>query len=205
MFYVLAGELTMDVGGEAFQLRVQGGLEIAPGPPHQAINRSDDDVHVLVRSMPTARGQLRGANDAGRRESTAEAVVWAIGLLPDVHHSDRRLPPAAVVFNDKAHLTADADLIDDAGHIQKAAHRLSVHGHNHVLHRGAGGAAEARAGGGAAIADAHHDKAFDAKAGGVLLIEDLDADAGDGDAACGHDLGHDAVHGIDWDREADAR
>jgi mannose-6-phosphate isomerase-like protein (cupin superfamily) len=80
MFYVLAGELTMDVGGEAFQLRVQGGLEIAPGPPHQAINRSDDDVHVLVRSMPTARGQLRGANDAGRRESTAEAVVWAIGL-----------------------------------------------------------------------------------------------------------------------------
>jgi uncharacterized cupin superfamily protein len=51
-FYVLAGELTMEVDGAVHALTAGMGLEIAPGEGHQAINRSGTDVRFLVTSVP---------------------------------------------------------------------------------------------------------------------------------------------------------
>ncbi|GAB4216734.1 MAG: cupin domain-containing protein [Roseiflexaceae bacterium] len=55
-FYVLSGELTMEIGGELLLLAAQQGVEIAPGVPHQALNRSDEDVAFLVISCPPSHG-----------------------------------------------------------------------------------------------------------------------------------------------------
>ena len=51
-FYVLEGELTMEVDGSVYSLGARQGLEITPGQPHQAINRSGADTHFLVISQP---------------------------------------------------------------------------------------------------------------------------------------------------------
>jgi mannose-6-phosphate isomerase-like protein (cupin superfamily) len=51
-FYVLAGELTLVVDGEARTLGPQEGLEISPGQVHQAINRGEAPVRFLVTSQP---------------------------------------------------------------------------------------------------------------------------------------------------------
>ena len=51
-FYVLSGELTMEVAGRFYLLQARQGLEIAPGEPHQARNRSGTDSHFLVISQP---------------------------------------------------------------------------------------------------------------------------------------------------------
>ncbi|HEX4066330.1 MAG TPA: cupin domain-containing protein [Acidobacteriaceae bacterium] len=55
-FYVLQGELTLEVHGQSHRLGVQHGLEIAPGEEHQALNKSDRDVRFLVISSPPAQG-----------------------------------------------------------------------------------------------------------------------------------------------------
>jgi len=55
-FYVLTGELTMEVEGVLHALTAGTGLEIAPGQPHQAMNRSDADVRFLVVSQPRSHG-----------------------------------------------------------------------------------------------------------------------------------------------------
>lgn len=55
-FYVLAGELTMEVDGAEQVIRANQGLEIAPGVPHQAINRSGGEVRFLVTSEPPSQG-----------------------------------------------------------------------------------------------------------------------------------------------------
>lgn len=54
-FYVLEGELTMEVEGSTHCIGVRQGIEIAPGEPHQAINRSPELVRFLVISAPPAR------------------------------------------------------------------------------------------------------------------------------------------------------
>jgi mannose-6-phosphate isomerase-like protein (cupin superfamily) len=51
-FYVLAGELTMEIAGEHHLLTAGYGLEIAPGESHQALNQSGRDVRFLVISQP---------------------------------------------------------------------------------------------------------------------------------------------------------
>jgi mannose-6-phosphate isomerase-like protein (cupin superfamily) len=51
-FYVLAGELTLEVEHHEFVLHAGGGLEIAPGQAHKAMNRSPGDVRILVTSQP---------------------------------------------------------------------------------------------------------------------------------------------------------
>ncbi len=51
-FYVLVGELTMEVEHHDFVLHAGQGLEIAPGQEHQAKNRSTADVRILVVSQP---------------------------------------------------------------------------------------------------------------------------------------------------------
>jgi mannose-6-phosphate isomerase-like protein (cupin superfamily) len=55
-FYVLEGELTMEVEGRCHGLGARQGLEIAPGERHQASNESREDVRFLVISSPPAQG-----------------------------------------------------------------------------------------------------------------------------------------------------
>ena len=60
-FYVLAGELTLEVDGRFYSLQARQGLEIAPGQPHQALNRSGTDTHFLVISQPPSHGDRQPA------------------------------------------------------------------------------------------------------------------------------------------------
>jgi mannose-6-phosphate isomerase-like protein (cupin superfamily) len=55
-FYVLAGELTLEVQGREVTLGAGQGLEIVPGAAHQAINRGAEDVRMLVISQPPSHG-----------------------------------------------------------------------------------------------------------------------------------------------------
>ncbi len=55
-FYVLAGELTMEVDGVMRILTAGAGLEIAPGQAHQAMNQSAANVRFLVVSQPRSHG-----------------------------------------------------------------------------------------------------------------------------------------------------
>jgi quercetin dioxygenase-like cupin family protein len=55
-FYVLAGELTMELEGTVHTLAAGARLEIAPGQAHQAMNRSAKDVRFLVVSQPPSHG-----------------------------------------------------------------------------------------------------------------------------------------------------
>ena len=55
-FYVLSGELTMEVDGVTHLLRTGQGIEIPPGVPHQAQNRSAAPVDILVNSTPKSHG-----------------------------------------------------------------------------------------------------------------------------------------------------
>jgi mannose-6-phosphate isomerase-like protein (cupin superfamily) len=55
-FYVLSGELTMEVGGTSHVLRAGQGIEIPPGVAHQAQNRSAEPVDIIVNSTPKSHG-----------------------------------------------------------------------------------------------------------------------------------------------------
>lgn len=55
-FYVLEGELTMEVEREEFVLGVGEGIEVAPGKAHQAFNRSGKSTRFLVTSQPPSHG-----------------------------------------------------------------------------------------------------------------------------------------------------
>ena len=55
-FYVLSGELTMEVEGKILTLTTHQGIEIAPGVPHKAQNRSVQPVQILVTSSPPSHG-----------------------------------------------------------------------------------------------------------------------------------------------------
>jgi mannose-6-phosphate isomerase-like protein (cupin superfamily) len=55
-FYVLEGELTLEVEHHDFVLHAGEGLEIAPGQQHQAINRSAKATRILVTSQPPSHG-----------------------------------------------------------------------------------------------------------------------------------------------------
>jgi mannose-6-phosphate isomerase-like protein (cupin superfamily) len=55
-FFVLSGELTLEVQGVKNTIASGQGLEIAPLAPHQALNTSARDVEFLVISQPTTRG-----------------------------------------------------------------------------------------------------------------------------------------------------
>ncbi|MES2158279.1 MAG: cupin domain-containing protein [Pseudomonadota bacterium] len=64
-FYVLAGELTMEVGGTTHVLHAGQGIEIAPGIAHQAQNRSAAPVDIIVNSTPKGHGDRVEAPLAG--------------------------------------------------------------------------------------------------------------------------------------------
>ncbi|WP_451977542.1 cupin domain-containing protein [Azospirillum endophyticum] len=55
-FYVLSGELTMELEGVHHAIAAMSGIEIPPGARHQARNDSDSDVYFLVVSSPSTRG-----------------------------------------------------------------------------------------------------------------------------------------------------
>lgn len=54
-FYVLRGELTLDVDGAAQVIPAGSGLDIQPGQVHQARNESGADVEFLVISDGSSR------------------------------------------------------------------------------------------------------------------------------------------------------
>ncbi|SEG62250.1 Mannose-6-phosphate isomerase, cupin superfamily [Bryocella elongata] len=56
LFYVLAGELTMEVDGDTFTVPAGKGIEIAPGLAHQAANHGPADLRILVISQPPSHG-----------------------------------------------------------------------------------------------------------------------------------------------------
>lgn len=60
-FYVLDGELTMEVEDRTYALVPRQGLEIAPGERHQAHNRSSADVRFIVISNPPSHGDRNPA------------------------------------------------------------------------------------------------------------------------------------------------
>jgi mannose-6-phosphate isomerase-like protein (cupin superfamily) len=51
-FYVLAGELTMEVEHHDFAVTAGKGIEVHPGQAHQAMNRSAGPVRIMVTSQP---------------------------------------------------------------------------------------------------------------------------------------------------------
>ena len=55
-FYVLNGELTMEIERDEFVLRAGEGIEIAPGKAHQVSNRSAGATRILVTSQPPSHG-----------------------------------------------------------------------------------------------------------------------------------------------------
>jgi len=61
-FYVLSGELTMEVEGIVSRAPSQSGIEIPPLAQHQARNESHADVHFLVISSPSTRGDRTDAD-----------------------------------------------------------------------------------------------------------------------------------------------
>lgn len=55
-FYILEGEGTMVFEGREEVLKKGQGLEIPPQVKHQFKNQSDADIHFLVISIPTTKG-----------------------------------------------------------------------------------------------------------------------------------------------------
>jgi mannose-6-phosphate isomerase-like protein (cupin superfamily) len=55
-FYILDGEAVMVFENDVIHLKKGQGIEIAPLVQHQFKNPSDDDVHFLVISVPSTRG-----------------------------------------------------------------------------------------------------------------------------------------------------
>lgn len=55
-FFVLQGQLTMELDGIAHEVPAMSGIEIAPNRPHQARNDGETDVEFLVVSSPTTQG-----------------------------------------------------------------------------------------------------------------------------------------------------
>lgn len=55
-FYVLSGELTMEIEHHDFTLKAGQGIEVAPGQSHQAMNRSAAPLRIVVTSQPPSHG-----------------------------------------------------------------------------------------------------------------------------------------------------
>jgi mannose-6-phosphate isomerase-like protein (cupin superfamily) len=55
-FFILEGELTLEVEHHDFVLKTGEGLEVSPGQQHQAINHSTQSVRILVTSQPPSHG-----------------------------------------------------------------------------------------------------------------------------------------------------
>jgi mannose-6-phosphate isomerase-like protein (cupin superfamily) len=55
-FYVLDGELTMEIEHHIFVLKQGDGIEVSPGQQHQAMNKTASAIRILVTSQPPSHG-----------------------------------------------------------------------------------------------------------------------------------------------------
>jgi mannose-6-phosphate isomerase-like protein (cupin superfamily) len=55
-FYVLTGELTIELNGEEHRLAPSTGLTVPAQTPHQVFNRGREDTRFLVISQPPSHG-----------------------------------------------------------------------------------------------------------------------------------------------------
>ncbi len=55
-FYVLAGELTIELNGEEHRLAPFTGLSVPAQTPHQVVNHGSEDARFLVISQPPSHG-----------------------------------------------------------------------------------------------------------------------------------------------------
>lgn len=60
-FYVLEGELTLEVDGREHGLGAGQGMEVPPGSPHQALNATREAVRFLVISSPRGQGDRKSS------------------------------------------------------------------------------------------------------------------------------------------------
>jgi mannose-6-phosphate isomerase-like protein (cupin superfamily) len=67
-FYVLAGELTIELDGEEHCLPPATGLTVPAQTPHQVFNRSREDARFLVISQPPSHGDRVSVPPAQTRE-----------------------------------------------------------------------------------------------------------------------------------------
>jgi len=65
-FYVLAGELTMELESACHSIPAWHGIEIEPLARHQAMNMGEQEVNFLVISSPTTRGDRTDCADKDR-------------------------------------------------------------------------------------------------------------------------------------------
>ena len=64
-FYVLAGELTLELDGAEHRLPPSTGLTVAAGTTHQVFNRGSQDARFLVISQPPSHGDRIAAEPGG--------------------------------------------------------------------------------------------------------------------------------------------
>ena len=55
-FFVLEGELTLQIEQEVLLVQARQGVELSPGQQHQAFNRGTSPVRMLVISQPASHG-----------------------------------------------------------------------------------------------------------------------------------------------------
>ena len=55
-FYVVEGEMTMEVEHHLFTVMAGQGIEVAPGQTHQAMNRGAGGLRMVVTSVPPSHG-----------------------------------------------------------------------------------------------------------------------------------------------------
>ena len=55
-FYVLMGQLTIEIEGEEHVLLIHDGIEVPPGHSHQVFNRGKNSASFLVTSQPPSHG-----------------------------------------------------------------------------------------------------------------------------------------------------
>jgi glyoxylate utilization-related uncharacterized protein len=55
-FFVLEGELTLEVEHHHFVLQAGEGIEVSPGQQHQALNKSESAIRMMVTSQPPSHG-----------------------------------------------------------------------------------------------------------------------------------------------------
>jgi mannose-6-phosphate isomerase-like protein (cupin superfamily) len=60
-FFVLEGELTMEVEHHLFSVKKGEGIEVYPGQAHQAMNQSLQPLRLIVTSQPPSHGDRREA------------------------------------------------------------------------------------------------------------------------------------------------
>lgn len=55
-FYILSGNAVIEMDGVQVEMAEGQGLEVPPGVPHQFMNPSSKEVHFLVISHPSTKG-----------------------------------------------------------------------------------------------------------------------------------------------------